>query len=381
VKCSVGRDHSETRGLSPPCKGGVRGGRQGSTNHLAVERRGSGQGSTNQLAVERPAGGKGSTNHLGAERNRQYSGLSLSALARPGLTAVEVIVVLAIVAIAVLLLLVMIPQGREQARLLACQKNLGQIGVALAMYDHSEGRLPLIVGLAALDDSGPERPPGPLRTLLEAMQLPDLSELKVDEPPPAPRPGQVPTEMPVPGFVCQSDPNATAGLFTAPISYRATTGDSADAGNGAFAPGRVLRLAQVEAGDGLSYTAAFSERLVGDQKPNQLSVGNYQAISGPVMSSGCPSASETASTAWRGDAGSTWRWSDYRSTIYNHALAPNGQPSCIALDGQSAVMGASSGHLRGVNLLMLDGHVEVIRPAIDLKVWRELAAISELVSR
>jgi hypothetical protein len=32
-------------------------------------------------------------------------------------------------------------------------------------------------------------------------------------------------------------------------------------------------------------------------------------------------------------------------------------------------------------LLMLDGHVEVIRPAIDLKVWRELAAISELVSR
>ena len=51
-----------------------------------------------------------------------------------GVTLVEVIVVLAIVTIALLILLMMIPRGREQARLLACQKNLGQIGKALAIY-------------------------------------------------------------------------------------------------------------------------------------------------------------------------------------------------------------------------------------------------------
>jgi prepilin-type processing-associated H-X9-DG protein len=313
------------------------------------------------------------------EGKRQHDRLGRSQPGRPGLSAIEVIVVLVIVALAVLVLLVMVPHGREQARLLACQKNLSQIGVALAMYDQTERRLPLIAALAALDDSSPARPAGPLRTLLEAMQLPDLTELKPGEPLPAPRPGEVPTEMPVRGFVCQSDPNATAGLFTAPVSYRATTGDSPRTGNGAFAPGRVLTLPQIEAADGLSYTAAFSERLVGDQTPNHPAIGNYQAIPGPVSASGCPPANDPA--LWRGDAGSSWSWSDYRSTLYHHALAPNGQPSCIALDGQSAFMGASSGHLRGVNVLMLDGRVDVVRPSVNLKVWRELAAISELVSR
>jgi hypothetical protein len=38
-------------------------------------------------------------------------------------------------------------------------------------------------------------------------------------------------------------------------------------------------------------------------------------------------------------------------------------------------MGASSGHVEGVNLLLLDGRVMVVRPSIDLKIWREYARI------
>jgi prepilin-type processing-associated H-X9-DG protein len=78
---------------------------------------------------------------------------------------------------------------------------------------------------------------------------------------------------------------------------------------------------------------------------------------------------------WRGDAGSSWRTCDYATTLYNHALPPDGQPSCIERDGQAAFMGASSGHTRGVNMLLLDGSVTLVVPTVDPKVWREFAAI------
>ena len=38
-------------------------------------------------------------------------------------------------------------------------------------------------------------------------------------------------------------------------------------------------------------------------------------------------------------------------------------------------MSASSGHVQGVNLLLLDGRVMVVRPSIDRKIWKELAKI------
>ena len=186
-----------------------------------------------------------------------------------GFTLTEVIVVTLIVVLTFLILLVMMPQGREQARLISCRKNLGQIGVALALYDQSQQHLPAVAALPAVDGPSGARSAGPLRTLLETLQLPDLTELQDPSSPPRAQPGRVPVEIPVPGFVCASDPNATAGLFPAPISYRATTGSSPPGDDGAFAPGRSIRLKDIEAADGLSFTAAFSERLVGDNRPTE----------------------------------------------------------------------------------------------------------------
>ena len=39
-------------------------------------------------------------------------------------------------------------------------------------------------------------------------------------------------------------------------------------------------------------------------------------------------------------------------------------------------MGASSGHVGGVNLLKVDGSVNLVTPAIDPKIWKEFARIS-----
>jgi hypothetical protein len=181
-------------------------------------------------------------------------------------------------------------------------------------------------------------------------------------------------ERRVSGFVCASDPNATAGIFTAPVSYRATTGDAADGSGGAFAVGRRSSLTQIEAADGLSYTAGFSERLVGDNQAEHPAVHNYAGMPGPLSGTGCPSA---APGTWRGDAGSSWVCSNWQSTLYHHALVPNAQPSCIATDRLTAFMGASSGHVEAVNLLLLDGSVRTFTPAVDLKIWREWASTPE----
>ena len=181
----------------------------------------------------------------------------------------------------------------------------------------------------------------------------------------------------MPGFVCRSDANATSGLFRAPVSYRATTGDDPRGTNGAFAPGRRISLADVEKRDGTSFTAAFCERLVGDNVAGKIAPWNYAVVDGPLPPQGCTLASlEETRARWNGDAGSSWWLADYRSTLYNHALPPNAAISCVSARGEAAFMGASSGHVKGVNLLMLDGSVKLVVPTINPKVWKEFAAVS-----
>jgi len=53
----------------------------------------------------------------------------------------------------------------------------------------------------------------------------------------------------------------------------------------------------------------------------------------------------------------------------------------MAMDGQTAYMGASSGHTRGTNLLLLDGSVKLIVPTVDIKIWKEFARIGSEATR
>lgn len=292
-----------------------------------------------------------------------------------GFTLADLCVVLVLVSVFFLMLLVAIPRGREQARLAACQKNLGQIGLALALYDGQQGSLPTVVRAGAIDGSGPAASNGPLLVLLETFGLDNFQGLSKNAPPP-PAGGPVPGEVPVAGFVCSSDPNATMGLFRAPVSYRAATGDDQHGRTGVFAPGRILSLREVERSDGVGFTAGFSERLVGNGIENEMGTMNYASVSGSLPEGGCSRVMVRARQGrWHGDAGSSWRLSDYRSTLYNHALPPAAPASCVAADGQSAFMGAYSGHPRGVNVLMLDGSVRLVQPTIAPPIWRAFASL------
>jgi hypothetical protein len=294
---------------------------------------------------------------------------------RRGITRGDVIVLVLLIGGTFLLVLMGLTRARENARLTGCTSNLSKIGFALALYDQMHGHLPSLGDPAPPGVRDAKAPAGPLKILLESLDLPDLTEVKDGKTPPKRHPGQVPGEVPVPGFICRSDPNAIAGRLPAPVSYRAATGDTYRGDNGAFAPGRSWNMSAVEARDGLSYTAAFSERLTGSGGEGPAGLPSYRIVAPPLSDAGCPEPIGPRGS--RDDAGLSWIGNDYRSTLYNHALPPNGRPSCIADDGRSAFMGASSGHVRGVNLLRLDGSVSLTVPSIAPMVWRDLATIGE----
>ena len=65
-------------------------------------------------------------------------------------------------------------RAREQGRLTGCTRNLSQIGFGLALYDRINGHLP---GTATMPPDVPpsKGPSGPLKTMLESLDLPDLT--------------------------------------------------------------------------------------------------------------------------------------------------------------------------------------------------------------
>jgi hypothetical protein len=278
-----------------------------------------------------------------------------------GLRAVEVIVLLILVLIVSLFLLIAMPRGRESSRRVTCQRNLMQIGQAIVMYHERAGALP-IVGLDA--DS-------PLAAMLAELGLADFKGL--DKSKPLPKAGTVPAgSRRIPGFICPSDPNATAGIHPAPVSYRANTGDSPDGNGGPFAIGRKVTLVEVDAADGTGFTAAFAERLVGNGSTSDRGLGGYCIVPGPIVGRECP---PNGSSCERGDAGSSWLKADWRSTLYNHSHVPDFPTSCIADDGKTAHMGGSSGHPDGVHVLLLDGSVKIYRRSVTPEIWRALGTI------
>jgi hypothetical protein len=282
---------------------------------------------------------------------------------RSGLSAVEVIVLVLLVGTVGLYLLIALPRGREKSREVTCKRNLMQIGQALAIYHESAGHLPT----ARLGEESP------LAVMLGELGRPDFVGLDKSKTEPRHRLGP-PVERPVPGFVCPSDPNATAGIHPAPISYRANTGDTSDGKNGPFWLGRRVTLEEVAAADGEAFTAAFTERLVGNNRPGDPGTADYALVPGPIGGPPCPRVDPTS---LRADAGSSWLKADWRSTLYNHATTPEFSPGCVASDGQSALMGASSGHEAGVHVLLLDGSVRTYSRTVPPEIWRPLGTIGE----
>jgi len=284
---------------------------------------------------------------------------------RAGLSPADVVVALAVAVVAVLFILMALPRSRETARLATCRRNLAQIGQAVLMYDGMTGGLPFVAPLVPVARPLAEAPPSPHMAMLDRLGAADFLGVDALGKTVKASATVVPAGGVVAGFLCPSDA-AAFGRFDAPVSYRACVGSDAAGSDGPFALGRPISAREVERRDGSAFTAAFSERLLGDGRDAPSRV-NYGLVSSMDES--------PAADAWRGDAGSTWLPADFRYTLYDHAQPPNAATSKVARDGRSADVGASSGHVGGVHVLMLDGSARLVAPSVAAEVWRAMGSV------
>src|ERR1700761_4605803 len=117
--------------------------------------------------------------------------------ARRGFNAVVMIVALVIFAVVTACLLVAIPSARERSRRAGCQRNLGQIGMALALYHQAAGHWPSV----ALDG------PGPIAAMLDTLGQPDFAAIRDPKVAPPKRLKGPVTEHVIPGLLCPTDRN------------------------------------------------------------------------------------------------------------------------------------------------------------------------------
>ena len=283
---------------------------------------------------------------------------------RSGVGPAEVLVILAIVVVVMLLVLMALPRQREVGRTVGCRRNLMQIGKALAIYDTVADRLPVVDA-----ESGRPSGPSPFVRMMLVLGRPDFSD--VDDPRKSQpgRPLDEVVERTIPGLLCGSDPATARSAFPAPVSYRAVTGSRPDGSDGPFALGRPLRLSDIQSAAGAGYTAAFTERLIGDGRDGPLDRRRYAVVQGEVDALGCVSASGTG----RGNAGSSWLPASWTDTLITFTTRPGTVPSCVSTSERTAAMAASSGHVEGTHVLMCDGSVRQYTDRVNPEIWAELA--------
>jgi hypothetical protein len=182
-------------------------------------------------------------------------------------------------------------------------------------------------------------------------------------------------------FLCPSD---VGPMDNTGVNYRGNVGvgpmnntsiEFPDSNNGLFPELGFVRAAYVP--DGLSHTAAFSERLRGSANvpvPNRdfwQSTGFVGTADDQLKA--CRIVARPDAAGVFTAAGDHWFWSGRERTLYSHTQVPNGLvPDCLDLHVLTGVgmATARSWHPRCVNVLMGDGACRPVGSSISQAVWR-----------
>lgn len=286
------------------------------------------------------------------------------------LTLSEVVLSCAILVFGTLLLLSRLPRAREESRAVSCISNLAQIGQAMLLYGQNHNDTLPVVNIWSGIDANPGT--SPLFAFRQDLQIGDFlnvnSQIKSSD-----KSKFNPEPQRIAGLRCPSDRSIMLPLST---NYRANTGVNARGESGTFSIGSRQNLNEIEKLDGLAFTAAFSERLLGDGT-NGESVQNYRRfeICQDTVAFGVNGNSNINDV--QGNAGHDWSRGDWRNTLYHHGLLPNWKYSAIAVKDNCGQMGTSSGHVRNVNVLLLDGSVRSWKDTVDPIIWKRLGGISD----
>jgi len=359
---------------------------------------------------------------------------------RRGFTLIELLVVIAIIAVLIALLLPAVQAAREAARRAQCVNNLKQFGLALHNYESSISGLPWGAGPWGWNDWS-----------TQSLMLPYLEQTSLYNSINFIATGADGFGTIGPGnttavntklnaFLCPSDTDRLTSI-QGHINYMGNAGSApnvyygwnkqSQGASGRFAgvfgfvgvdcggaangmpctqangqsPGGNLGFRDIT--DGLSNTAAFSERVKGIGKNNRdagpdptkpsstayditgVQNDGIQDAAPMPMYLACvaanPVGGATTATLDNQDAGGMrWDVGYAADTRYDHVMPPNNY-RCSGNDddaGRQAAFGASSRHAGGVNVLFLDGSVKFIKSTIAAQTWWALGtrANGEVIS-
>ncbi len=348
---------------------------------------------------------------------------------RRGFTLIELLVVIAIIAVLIALLLPAVQSAREAVRRAQCTNNLKQIGLAMHNYVTNTGSLPW--------GDGPWWNEWSAHTMLLPYleQVPLYNSINFGNALPF---GGAPFNINNPinttatytrinGFNCPSDPdrltdpnghnnymdNSGSGANSMYAGIAGTLGwNGPEAGPFIYSDnGTVTNFGGTAIGvqavtDGLSNTAAFSERL--------KAIGsNFTATSAPFdfgkptasiayPQSNVPTNVEMLPQAWYKLCSQTppmpapggQDWANFIDDNISGAMWVSGQPSCTRYvhimppntwtcrNGLQMSHVANSYHPGIVNVLMCDGSVKAIKSSVSVQTWWALGsrAANEVIS-
>ena len=350
-----------------------------------------------------------------------------------GFSLVELLVVISIIGVLIALLLPAVQAAREAARRSQCENNLRQLGLAMHNYVSKNEALPPVCVDQEWTSTGVQVPQPHQNWSQHARLLPYLEQQTAynminwdfgarmsdgdtvyrDTNPPDNASGgrdSIPQmtvlTLQISTFLCPADSNpGSSGTFLVDGVNRLVgasnypcniglnrrlngwrlNGPNYVASNWDKTVSDYTNMASFV--DGTSMTAIFSEWIKGQAVPTGRSQnGLLEVYNLGENSNFYPTDYQFAQLCNRvpiNSANQQWQWKGewwgYGATmIYSHTQTPN-RTSCVYHDinedgrGTITMVGASSNHPGGVNVLFMDGSVRFVKSSVNYKTWYAIA--------